>query len=260
MENNEILFRCSNVSLSYENITVLRNLSFEMPRGKILLISGENGSGKSSLVKALLGLIRPTEGNIEFLSLSQKDIGYLPQQNKMNRKVPSTVSEIVYSGFAGRLRFGFLLPSGAKEKAEKAMDITGIRKLGKRPFSELSGGQMQRVLLARALCAGEKLLVLDEPTNGLDPDATSDMYSVLSTLREEGGLTVVMVSHDIEASLSLADYVLHLCCDGSFFCSADEYYDRVSRAHEHTNGVCSHTHEICHHHCDICEEGHHDDK
>ena len=229
-----------NLTLAYDGSTVIKDLSFDIKRSEILLVSGENGSGKSTLIKALLGLIKPVSGKVSFTREIKGGIGYLPQQSQNEKSFPATVKEVVYSGFAGNLRFGMLLPKNAAEIYRRAMDLTGITPLAERSFSELSGGQQQRVLLSRALCASRHMLILDEPTNGLDPESASHMYSIITSLKHHEGLTVIMVSHDLETSVSLADRVLHLCCDGAFCCPAEEYHERVRAFHNTNRGGTSH--------------------
>lgn len=227
---NENIIECRELTLAYDGALVIDNLSFDVKKGEILLVTGENGSGKSTLIKAILGLIRPVAGEIRIAG-GRRGIGYLPQKSDSSDGFPATVREVVSSGFCGSLRYGIFLPRGAEMRLERAMKQTGVLELQNRCFSELSGGQTQRVLLARALCAAESLLVLDEPTNGLDPASASDMYSIITELRLEHGMSVIMVSHDLDTAVSLADRVLHICCDGAFCCRAGEYPERVASAH-----------------------------
>lgn len=236
---NANIIECKSLALAYDGSTVLKDLSFDVRRGEILLISGENGSGKSTIIKALLGLIKPTAGEINVDKAVKNGIGYLPQQTSIAKDFPATVREVVESGFTGSLRGGIFLPRNADKVMHRAMHLTGTEKLSRRSFNELSGGQMQRVLLARALCASRDMLILDEPTNGLDPESAAHMYGIITILRDEG-VTVVMVSHDLETSVTLADRVLHLCCDGAFCCDAEEYYERLRKVHGENNGGVEH--------------------
>ena len=210
--NDNIIAHCHGVTLAYDGAVVLQDLSFHINRGEILLISGENGSGKSTLVRAMVGLIKPVRGSIT-VDGGNRMVGYLPQQASINREFPASVYEVVSQGFTGKLRLGIFPPAGMKEAVRRAMELTGVWQLRRKCFNELSGGQQQRVLLSRALCASRSLLILDEPSNGLDPESAAHMYEIIKNLRDEG-MTVVMVSHDLETSVTLADRVLHLCCDG----------------------------------------------
>ena len=234
------IITCTDLTLAYDGAIVVKDLSFSIPRGEIFLISGENGSGKSTLLKALLGLIRPVSGSVVFADGAQRGIGYLPQQSGVSRDFPATVREVVSSGFAGERKLGIFMPKGYTEKLHSAMHLTGTEKISHRCFNELSGGQQQRVLLSRALCASRDILILDEPTNGLDPESAAHMYSIITSLKREHNMTVIIVSHDLETSVTLADRVLHLCCDGAFCCDAADYAERLTDAHKENAGGVTH--------------------
>ncbi len=202
------LIEIKNLSLSYENITVIEDLSFKVESGDYLCIVGENGSGKSTLVKSLLSLKKPMSGSIELGDgLKQKEVGYLSQQTGAQRDFPASVSEVVMSGC---LNSRGIIPFYSKKDYQSAMmnmKRLGIEHLAKRSYRELSGGQQQRVLLARALCATKKLLLLDEPITGLDPMAAADLYELISEINKSG-VTIVMVTHDISAALKYAKNIL----------------------------------------------------
>ena len=232
------IIECKNLTLAYDGAVVIRNLSFNVSEGEILLVSGENGSGKSTLIKAMTGLIKPVSGSITVNG--KRKIGYLPQQSGIGKDFPATVKEIVSQGFTGSLKYGIFMPRDASERMHRAMHLTGIEKLKSKCFSELSGGQQQRVLLSRALCAADDMLILDEPTNGLDPESCAHMYGIITSLKKDLGMTVIMVSHDLETSVTLADRVLHLCCDGAFCCAAEEYDEMLKAAHDKNLGGVSH--------------------
>ncbi len=234
------IIECRDLTLAYDGETVIGGLSFDVPRGQIMLVSGENGSGKSTLIKALLGIIKPVSGEIKFNGFNRRGVGYLPQSVSVGADFPASVREVVASGLVGKLRFGMLMPRGAGAKIDEAMALTGVSDIASRCFSELSGGQRQRVLLARALCASRELLILDEPTNALDPASAAEMYSIIAELKCHLGMTVIMVSHDLEASVGVADRVLHLCCDGAFCCDAEEYQHRLHDAHAKNSGGVAH--------------------
>lgn len=238
---------CTDITLAYDGAVVVRGLTFGVRHGEILLISGENGSGKSTLIKALLGLIRPAGGRIEFADSIHSGIGYLPQKSMAERDFPATVREVVSAGIVGKLRFGIFKPKDADERISRALSLARVEDIAHRSFNELSGGQQQRTLLARALCAADELLILDEPTNALDPASSAEMYSIITSLRHHHGMTVIMVSHDLESSATMADRVLHLCCDGAFLCDACDYEKSLAAAHEGRIGVCSCGHDHHHH-------------
>lgn len=217
------LITCKKLELAYDGKTVLSDLSFEIEKGSYLCVVGENGSGKSTLMKALLGLIKPISGEVVFSDgLKQNEIGYLPQQNDIQKDFPASVWEVVLSGTLGRRGIVPFYSSREKKSAEKNMRSLGIWDLKKTSYQDLSGGQQQRVLLARAMCAAASLLVLDEPISGLDPIAAEEMYKIISDLNKKG-ITVIMISHDIPSAVKYASHILHLCNKPLFFGTTEEY-------------------------------------
>jgi len=217
------LIKCENLSLGYDSKEIVSGLSFSVNKGDYLCIVGENGSGKSTLMKAILGIHRHMKGNIVFGDGVKKgDVGYLPQQTPAQKDFPASVEEIVLSGFQGKKGFRPFYSDVEKQKAAENMHKMNICSLRERCYRELSGGQQQRVLLARALCATEKILLLDEPTSGLDPKVCADMYSLIKELNEKDGITIIMISHDIDASLRYASHILHLGNE-VFFGTREEY-------------------------------------
>ena len=225
-ESGEALILCRDVSLGYEGRAVIRELSFMVNAGDYLCVAGENGSGKTTLIKGLTGLLSPLGGSMVFAErIKGKGIGYLPQQAAAKKDFPAGVYEIVLSGTVGRLGLSPFYPRKEKETALENMRLLDIEDLRHRCFRELSGGQQRRVLIARALCASGALLVLDEPAAGLDPLVTADLYGLLDRLNRETGITVIMVSHDIQGAVKYANKVLHIknrCC---FFGGTAEYLE-----------------------------------
>ena len=218
---------CDNLTLSYDNRTVLSGLSFAVEKGDCLCIAGENGTGKSTLMKALLGLKAPTEGSITYGDgLTAKQIGYLPQKNDAQKDFPASVWEVVLSGRLNRHGFFSFYSMNDRAVAEHQLLRLGIGHLKHRSFSELSGGQQQRVLLARALCAASELLLLDEPVSGLDPVATAEFYAIIEGLHREG-MTILMVSHDLLSSLGTATRVLWLRHDSYALLSPEEFSAQI---------------------------------
>jgi len=214
---------CENVSLAYDGMKIVSDLNFCVNKGDYLCIVGENGSGKSTLVKTLLGLKTPNDGKITFGDgLSQDEIGYLPQQTSAQKDFPASVYEVVLSGCLNKLGKKPFFSKAEKKTAEKNIERLGISNLKKRCYRELSGGQQQRVLLARALCATEKLLLLDEPTAGLDPKVTMDFYALISELNKSG-ITIIMVSHDINAAVEYSSHILHMSHKPLFFGTTEDY-------------------------------------
>jgi zinc transport system ATP-binding protein len=231
--SGEPLVAVSNAAFGYNGYTVVRGLTFTVPSGGYLCIVGENGSGKSTLLKGLLGLISPMEGSLNLgEGIRRNEIGYLSQQAAAKKDFPAGVYEIVLSGFLGAMGLRPFYSRSQREAALENMRRLGIGDLRERCFRELSGGQQRRVLLARALCASRRLLALDEPAAGLDPLVTAGVYELLDKLNREMGVTVVIVSHDIESAVKYAHKILHLKkseTDGVnspvFFGSAHEYLD-----------------------------------
>jgi len=219
-----ILLRCENVSLGYEGSVVTKDLNFTVSSGDYLCIVGENGSGKSTLIKALLGLKPQLSGNITFCGeVSKNEIGYLPQQTMVQRDFPASVQEIVLSGCMNRCGLRPFYSREEKKLAKDMMKRLEITDLEKRCYRELSGGQQQRVLLARALCSARKMILLDEPITGLDPKAANEMYELIAGLNQKDGITVIMVSHDMNAAVRYATHILHVGGKQLFFGTKEDY-------------------------------------
>lgn len=218
------IIKADKVNIAYDGINVVTDLSFEVKSGDYLCIIGENGSGKSTLVKAILGLKNISSGTLSFGDgLKQKEIGYLPQQTPAQKDFPASVYEVVLSGTLGGKGLFSLYNSNDRRNALDNMATLGITSLKNKCYRQLSGGQQQRVLLARALCATKKLLLLDEPVTGLDPVATQEMYELIHHLNKDHGITVIMVSHDLGASLKYSDKILHMHNTGAYFGLTSEY-------------------------------------
>lgn len=215
-----------NVSVGYDGKAVTEGLNFSLADGAYLSIVGENGAGKSTTMKTLLGLIKPIDGKIIFADgLRSNEIGYLPQQTQVQRDFPATVSEVVLSGCLNQLGFKPFYSKEQKQTAKKWMDRLEITDISKRSYKQLSGGQQQRVLLARALCATKKLIVLDEPVSGLDPVVTENMYELIRQINREDKITVIMVSHDLAAALRYSTHILQLSDKMLFFGTTEQYKD-----------------------------------
>ena len=219
---------CHNLALGCEGTEIISDLSFHVSAGDYLCIVGENGSGKSTLMKTLLGLKKPMRGSIETSDgLTRREIGYLPQQTVAQKDFPASVREIVISGFEGQCGLRPFYTREEKRRAAENMEKMGIGDLSRRCYRELSGGQQQRVLLARALCATRKMLLLDEPVAGLDPKVTGDMYRLIERINREDGITIIMISHDIEAALKYATHILHIG-DKIFFGTRKQFVESKS--------------------------------
>ncbi len=228
---------CRELSVGYDGKAVVQHLNFEVFAGDYLCIVGENGSGKSTLMKTLLGLQPPVGGKIVTGDgLRKNEIGYLPQQTAAQKDFPASVREIVLSGCQGRCGSRPFYNKEEKELAADAMEKMQIVPLAKRCYRTLSGGQQQRVLLSRALCATRKMLLLDEPISGLDPKVTAEMYTLIHRLNYEDGITVVMISHDLNAALQYASHILHIG-DRVFFGTKAAYLNEFPQAWQKGGGA-----------------------
>lgn len=218
------LITCQDVCLGYDGAAVLHDVNFEVCRGDLLCIVGENGSGKSTLIKGLLGLKAPLSGAITLGDgMKPTEIGYLPQQTELQRDFPASVMEVVLSGRLNGLHGRVFYSRADRAAALENLERMGVDDLKNQSYQALSGGQQQRVLLARALCATKKLLLLDEPVTGLDPVATGELYNLIKLIHLCNGITVIMVTHDIEAALRYSTKVLHLGKTQLFFGTTEAY-------------------------------------
>lgn len=216
---------CKDLTIGYEGKIVISNLSFSLDAGDYLCIVGENGSGKSTLMKTILGHKSPIDGQVIFNEgIKQSDFGYLPQQISIMKDFPATVKEVVLSGCLNKCK---LRPYYTKE--EKALAYTNMTRLSissiaSSCYSELSKGQQQRVLLARALCAMNRILLLDEPVAGLDINTTDSLYEILKEINDDG-ITIIMISHDMKKSLEYASHILYINNhEAAFFGTKEEYF------------------------------------
>ena len=204
------LITCQDVALGYQKTVLVQGLNLEVKRGDYWCILGENGVGKSTFVRTLLGLQPALAGRITLgEGLRPQNLGYLPQQTVVQRDFPATVEEIVRSGCISSMGWRPRLSRRDLERVEENLERMGIAHLAKRSYRTLSGGQQQRVRLARALCAADTLLLLDEPVAGLDPEGTAEMYTLVDRLNREG-MTILMVSHDLEGVRAHATHILRM--------------------------------------------------
>ena len=195
-----------NLFVSFGGNTVLQDISIHIEKGEILSIVGPNGSGKSTLLRALIGAVVPTSGLVDIVNTQV--IGYVPQRLNIDETLPMTV-------------YRFLsLPKRQQQKdMETALQQSGLSGLGRRQLGTLSGGQFQRVLLARALINKPDLLLLDEATQGLDHAGSADFYRHIEKVRQELGCAIIMVSHELHTVMRTSDRVVCLnrsiCCEGT---------------------------------------------
>lgn len=216
---------CRDLTIGYDGQAIRKNISFSINEGEYLYIIGENGAGKTTLMRTILGIQAPLSGQVLLDETIQNGgIGYLPQQTQIQRDFPASVGEIILSGCQNNMGLRPFYRRKEKNKAMDMMEKLHIKQLQNCCYRELSGGQQQRVLLARALCASEKILLLDEPVAGLDPQATRDLYELIADINHEDRITVIMISHDMDAVEKYASHVL--CFGDSLFYGTKQEYER----------------------------------
>lgn len=215
---------CKNLAIGYGNTIIKSDITFSVNEGDYLCIIGENGCGKSTLMKTILGLQNPIDGEISFSDGTKKnDIGYLPQQTQLQRDFPASVTEVIMSGFLNKNGLKPFYSKRQKAEFETVLQNLKIESLRKKCYRELSGGQQQKVLLARALCATDKIILLDEPVAALDPTASDEFYELLAKVNSNG-TTVIMISHDVNKAVKYATKVLSLNSP-YFFGTREEYFE-----------------------------------
>jgi zinc transport system ATP-binding protein len=200
-----------NVSFAYDGVPALEDVSLEIEDGEFLGLVGPNGGGKSTLLRIVLGLLAADSGRVSVLGVppaqARGEIGYVPQFATFRRDFPVTVEDTVLLGRLGKTRALFGYRAHDRALARRAMDETGVAELRTRPIETLSGGQLQRVLIARALAGEPRILLLDEPTSNIDLRAEVDIFDLLKTLNAR--MTIVVVSHDIGF---ISQYVTLVAC------------------------------------------------
>jgi zinc transport system ATP-binding protein len=250
------LLSAEHVCVRYGDVEVLHDISLSVAPGEIVTILGPNGSGKSTLLRALLGIGPVAKGRMR--RQTGLRIGYVPQKLAVERTMPITVRRFLS------------LPDRVSDRAAKeALVRVGMEGQGDQQLSDLSGGQLQRVLLARALLEGPGLLMLDEPTQGLDQPGEASFYRLIEEVRRDTGAAVLMVSHDLHVVMAASDRVIclngHICCEGTprVVSTAPEYRAlfglgtqgalalyRHEHDHDHADGQPHHHHDHSHHHHD----------
>lgn len=221
------LIELKNLSLGYEKIIVLNNINITINENDFICIVGPNGSGKSTLIKGILGLIKPMKGKVIFHGLKQNFIGYMPQETKIDSTFPASTYEIVLSGTLNSLGLKPFYTKKEKEIANKNLKLLKIEDLKNKNFCDLSGGQRQKVLLARSLCATSKLLILDEPSNNLDKASKNELYKIIKELNEKHNITIIMITHDLDHDNLIGNKILSLRDDSIFFGTTEEFVRRI---------------------------------
>jgi zinc transport system ATP-binding protein len=213
MENDGAVIEVQQVNFVFQDKPVLENVTMTVKTGAFLAIIGPNGAGKTTLLRIILGLLKPTTGTVRVFGKDTHDLGdyrhriaYVPQLLSADLRFPVSVEEVVLMGRYGRMGFGKGPSKKDRELCRDMMVKVGIESLSRRPLSRLSGGQLQRVLLARALANEPELLILDEPTSGVDQTTTFNLYEMLRELHKEK-ITILMVSHDVGVVANFVDGV-----------------------------------------------------
>ncbi len=246
------LLSLHNVSLKHQQQNLLSNISLNLTAKQIMTIIGPNGAGKSTLIKVALGLSKADSG--EVYRRPGLRIGYMPQQLILNPLMPLSVSRFLAMARSNR------------QQIDAALARTGISHLRERPLHDISGGETQRVLLSRALLSSPNLLVLDEPAQGVDISGQTELYELISALRDELGCAVLMVSHDLHWVMAQTDTVIclnqHICCHGhpAQVSNDPEYLALFGRRHAEAVALYQHDHDHQHdiHGDVVCEHHDHD--
>ncbi len=203
----------NSISAGYDDEIILRNVNLTINENDFIGVIGPNGGGKTTLVKVILGILKPMKGSIEYASNEPGKtlIGYLPQINQIDKKFPISVSEVVISGLmsAGIKRYHF--SSTYKSIVDDLLEKMGVYSLRKKPIGELSGGQMQRVLLCRSLISSPRLLILDEPNTFVDNKFENDLYETLGELNKK--MAILLITHDVG---TISYYVKTIACVNTF--------------------------------------------
>ena len=243
-----------NVSFGYTRDMILEHVDFTVEKGDFAVVIGDNGVGKSTVVKLLLGVILPTSGTIriggkEVTSLRGSGIGYLPQNGGSRAAAfPATCEEIVMSSLYKKVGFARFPRKEHKKKVEESLELVDMLDKRKSLIGELSGGQQQRVMLARVLAADPEVLILDEPTVGVDAESVDRLLHILHHLNIEKKVTILMVTHDIE---KVGPYANRVLCLSEGACREEMLPHEVQVVHAHAH---DHPHgEMAHIHCANCE-------
>lgn len=237
-KNHELIASLDQIHLSLQGKTILHDVSLELQAGKILTLIGPNGAGKSSLIQVLLGFEKPNSGKV--FRKPKLRIGYVPQKISINTIMPITVERFV--ALAGK----------RKSNALAALEETGVASLANQSIQQLSGGEFQRVLLARALQHKPELLILDEPAQGVDVTGQAELYEKIATLKDKYGFSVLLVSHDLHLVMQKTDQVLclnqHICCSGQAedVSQHPEYHRLFGNLPAEGLAVYTHNHNHCH--------------
>jgi ABC-type Mn2+/Zn2+ transport system ATPase subunit len=203
------LLRLRDVSLGYGRRPVLEHVDLELAPGEFVALLGPNGAGKTTLLRGIVGLLPVLAGTIDYeFDRATSPLGYVPQREALDPTFPLTVHEVVLMGTYARLTALRRPGRAERQRTAESLDLVGLGALAEERFAALSGGQTQRVLIARALAAQPRLLVLDEPTAGVDAEATAAIMAALTRLNRDRGLTVLLVTHHVRVLRGIANAVV----------------------------------------------------
>jgi ABC-type Mn2+/Zn2+ transport system ATPase subunit len=203
------LLKLRDVSLGYGNHRVLEHVNLELERGEFVALLGPNGAGKTTLLRGIAGLIPALDGTLEYgFDRTARPLGYVPQRDSLDPSFPLTVFEVVLMGTYARVPPLRRVGRRERQLAASCLDLVGLSTIAEQRFASLSGGQTQRALIARALAAQPTLVLLDEPTAGVDAEATAAIRDVLGRLNRDQGLTVLLVTHQVRVLQGLASAVV----------------------------------------------------
>lgn len=226
MTDNDILIRLKDVSMHWDKHTVLENINLDIRKGDFIAVTGPNGGGKTTLLRIILKLLRPTEGSVGYFldgkAAKQLSIGYLPQKNMIDSRFPITVREVVNLGLYGK---GGLSNARRRELTNEAIATVGLTEKADASIGELSGGQLQRALLARSIISSPEILVLDEPLSYVDKSFERRIYDIVRDIART--TTILLVSHEMSTIASMANRhvivnrTLHFCHSANHFIHYD---------------------------------------
>lgn len=211
------IIEVKDLSFKYDRDYIFENLNFDIYEGDFVGIIGANGAGKSTLIKLILGQLRPTNGSVRIygedpqLAKFLSSVGYVPQVGRARgMDFPARVSEIVMMNMYQEIGLFRFVKKHHKEAVRRALEMVGMEDFENRRFSDLSGGQQQRVVIAKAIVNKPKILIMDEPTTGIDKKSEIVLYDLLKMLQEKENLTIVMISHDIEKIKKCSNKIVEL--------------------------------------------------
>ena len=259
MSNGDKIITIRNLSVRYDNVVALEHVDLDIYSSDFIGIIGPNGGGKSTLVKAIMGVV-PHSGTIEYSPTiyrhGKPHIGYLPQVSNFDKSFPISVGEVILSGLQADRGMFSRYTKGDRVRVKELLDVVGLGELKNRAIGELSGGQLQRVMLCRALISEPKILVLDEPANFVDNRFENELYSILQQLSSK--MAILMVSHDIGTISSVVRNIVcvnrHVHRHDSNIITAEQLHNYDCPIQIISHGNIPHTVLGEHHHCTHCDE------